>query len=296
MIRLAHATDLHWFTPPSLRRVPGKRLLGTANLYLRGRVHHFDRTVQQAAVQAMLQAEPDIAVITGDLTALALPEEFELARRDLSPLLETVPTLVMNGNHDVYTVGSSKQDRIAERFGPFLHRIEGSRVARLDHDYLTLLALDPCRPHWSASGRLPSEQLDTLRAQLHDPSTTDRVVVIALHYPLLHPDGSLYDKVGHGLRNASDLIALLREAPVRPSAILHGHRHHGYRIDLDLGDAKVPIFNPGTGGQRYEPDHDRAACVNVYGIGPDGAVTVERHRHDGERFVPEPGGAYATGR
>ena len=295
MIRLVHATDLHWFVPPPWRRVPGKRTFGMANLYLRGRVHHFDAAVQQQAVEAMVRAAPDVAVLTGDLTAQALPEEFEAARVALDPLLRAAPTLVMNGNHDVYTRGAAREDRIARAFGPWLHRGDGG-LARLDVDWLTIFGLDPCRPHWSASGLVPAAQLDALARALRDPGLDGRVVVLALHYPLLHPKGVLYDGAGHGLRNAAALIDLLRAAPHRPRAVLHGHRHHGYRVDLELGDATIPVFDPGSGGQAHDAVRDRAACVNVYEIEPDGAISVERLRHDGLRFAPEPGGAYATGR
>lgn len=296
MIRLVHATDLHWFLPPPLSRIPGKRLLGTANLYLRGRAHHFDREVQQAAVRDMLAQEPDLAVITGDLTAQALPEEFALARADLQPLLSEVPTLVMNGNHDVYTTGAARADRIAQHFGAHLHLVGQSRIGRLDHEFVTVLSLDPCRPHWSASGVVPQPQLRELASLLRSPELASRVVVLALHYPVLHPSGAIYDKPGHGLRNASALIDLLRSSPKLPAAILHGHRHHGYQVELELGDRSVPIFNPGTGGQRFEAEHDLAACFNVYAISPQGRISVERLRHDGQRFEPESGGAYATGR
>ena len=132
MLRIAHATDIHWFVRPRLSRLPGKRLLGSANLYLGRRRHHFDRDVQDALIAHMLALEPDAVVITGDLTAQALPEEFALAREQLQPVLDRFPTLVQNGNHDVYTGGSARDRRLAEHFGPWLHVPEGDVVARLD--------------------------------------------------------------------------------------------------------------------------------------------------------------------
>jgi 3',5'-cyclic AMP phosphodiesterase CpdA len=295
MTRIAHATDLHWFVPPTWRRLLGKRTLGTANLYVRGRVHHFSRDVQRAAVAQLCALEPDVVVITGDLTAQALPREFELAREDLAPVLDRFPTLVMNGNHDVYTLGSARKDRISRHFRPWLHRLP-SGIARLDVAGVTLIGLDPCRPHWSASGVVPQQQLDALEGTLARGELDAQPWLLALHYPILHPSGVLYDRLCHGLRNAQSLIDVLRRAPRAPSAILHGHRHHGYTVDLDVGDSTVPIFNPGAGGQAYEVAQDRAACVNLYTIGEAGAVDVQRYRHDGDRFCAEPGGAYATGR
>jgi 3',5'-cyclic AMP phosphodiesterase CpdA len=269
-----------------------KRWLGTFNLYALGRRHHFDREVQRALVQHTVDLEPDVVVVSGDLTAQALPEEFEIAREALEPILERIPTLVLPGNHDVYTAGSAREKRFEAVFGPWAHREEGG-LARLDLGRLTLLGLDPCRPHWSASGRIPDEQLAALAQTLASPSLSDRDLVLALHYPVLDRRGQLYTSIEHGLRNAADLVNTLKAAPRRPRAILHGHKHHGYRVDLDLGDVRVPIFNPGSGGYVYDARHDRAACMNVYEL--QGDVSVSRYRYDGHRFSTELPVAYASG-
>ena len=293
-MRIAHATDIHWFEPPSLGRLLSKRLIGSANLYLAGRRHHFDRGVQSALVDALAEARPDVLVITGDLTAQALPEEFEAARLALAPVLDAQPTLVQCGNHDVYTRGARDARRLEGTFGPWMHPTPAG-IARLDVGPLTVLGLDPNRPHPLASGYVPPAQLDALARSLREVPP-DRAVLLAQHYPVLDRRGRVYDGVEHGLRNAAELIDVLRAAPRRPDLIIHGHVHHGFRATLDLGDASVPVFNPGSGGYAWLPEEDRAACFNVYDVTPGQPVGVERLRYDGRRFAPEPGGPYATGR
>jgi len=292
-VRIAHFTDVHWFCPPPWRRMSGKRLLGTFNLYALGRRHHFNAEVQAALVTFALSLEPDLVIISGDLTAQALPEEFKLALNTLDPLLQRVPSMVLPGNHDVYTRGSAIERRFEHTFGPWTHR-EPSGLARLDMGNLSILGLDPCRPHWSASGRVPQEQLQALADTLGDATERGRTFLLALHYPILDRRGKLYNSLEHGLRNAADLVEVLRRAPIRPVAIVHGHKHHGYRVNLDLGDAIVPIFNPGAGGYTHDEHHDRAACMNLLNLA--NTVEVERFRWDGSRFLTESGGAYATGR
>ena len=79
-------------------------------------------------------------------------------------------------------------------------------------------------------------------------------------------------------------------------AVLHGHEHHGFRVDVPTGGGPVPILNPGSSGYAHLPNQDRTAHFNVYTV-EDGSLTgVGRRRYDGDRFIPEPGGAYATGR
>ena len=112
--RIAHVTDIHWMVQPPLARLPGKRLIGSANLYLRGRRSHFCENVQSELMRHVLRLKPDALLISGDLTAQALPAEFEKAKRELQPVLEAIPTFLINGNHDVYTVGAQQERRIEQ--------------------------------------------------------------------------------------------------------------------------------------------------------------------------------------
>jgi 3',5'-cyclic AMP phosphodiesterase CpdA len=293
-LRLAHATDLHWMVPPPLSRLPFKRLIGSANLYLAGRRHHFDPAVQDALVAALVAVAPDALLISGDLTAQALPAEFDVARSKLEHLLQRQPSLVQRGNHDVYTHGAVRDRRHERAFGAWAHGGPHA-IARLDVGHLTILGLDPNRPGLLAAGRLPDDQLAALPGAL-DAVPADRSLVLSLHYPLVDRHGAIYDGVEHGLANARALIATLRAARRRPDLIVHGHVHHGFRAALDVGDASIPICNPGAGGYAWIPKTQRAACFNVYTVQPGQPVEVERWRFDGEQFSPEPGGAYATGR
>lgn len=166
---------------------------------------------------------------------------------------------------------------------------------RLEQPGLTVLGLDPNRPHLTASGWIPPDQLSALADALPRVPDDHRLLLV-LHYPVVDRHGALYAHWEHGLRNASDLVAVLRAAPRAPDGILHGHVHHGYRAAVDLGHTQVPTFNPGSGGYAWMPGADRAACFNVYHLSAQGLERVERFRYDGADFIEEPGGAYASGR
>ena len=294
-MRIAHATDIHWMTTPPLRRLSGKRLLGSANLYLGGRRHRFSEEVQSRLVDHIVDLSPDLVVITGDLTAQALPEEFEKARTALAPVTGSLPTLISPGNHDVYTQGSMREQRFYKYFSHWAGRGPAGVVGRLEVGSTTVLGLDPNRPtSLHASGLLPDEQLTELAEILTEPGLAQRSLVLALHYPVLSPSGAIYDNPRHGLRNARALIDVLRQAPKRPDLILHGHIHHGYHRELDLGDAKVPTHNCGSSGYVRNERQGRGAAMNLYTLTPGEAVQVERFCYNGTHFMPEPGGAYAT--
>lgn len=294
-MRIAHATDIHWFCPPSVDRLFGKRLLGTANLYLRGRRHDFDEAVQTALVDKIVSLEPDMVAITGDLTAQALPAEFAKARAALQPVLDRFPTFVIPGNHDVYTTGARDEARIRSTFDPWMF-LDNGPVSRFDLDGVTVLGLDPNRPTFlDASGELPAEQLTALRDELAKPDLADRRVVLCVHYPVVDRHGEVYDNGHHGLINANALIEVLENAPKRPDMILHGHEHHGFRASVTLSDTAVPTFDCGSSGYAFMPKKKRAGAMCLYTLSAEG-IGVERFLYDGEGFSAEPGGAYATGR
>ncbi|MFT6142453.1 MAG: 3',5'-cyclic AMP phosphodiesterase CpdA [Myxococcota bacterium] len=295
-VRIAHATDIHWTLKPALRRLASKRLLQQVNQVIGRRAKHFTRDVQDSLMDHLVDLAPDGLFITGDLTTTALEEEFVLARRCLEPVLSAMPTLIIPGNHDVYTRKSQSTHRMFKTFGPWMGLDSAAApLARLDVGDVTLLGLDPTRPHpVLSSGRVPQPQLDRLVDQLN--SLADRAVVLGLHYPILDRRGDLYNGLNHGLLNAAGLQGALTSASHLPVAILHGHEHHGFTVDLDCGGRTVPIYNSGSSGYANLPVKRRAAAMCVYTVEDGALVDVERYLHTAEGFKPEPGGAYATGR
>ncbi|MEZ4236500.1 MAG: metallophosphoesterase [Myxococcota bacterium] len=295
-MRIAHATDIHWFTPPSLRDFAPKRVIGTLNLYARGRRHMFADTVQSQLVAHIQSLEPDLVLITGDLTAQALPSEFAKARDALAPLLTSHASLVLPGNHDVYTPGSVRHGLFAQTFAAWsgVPDPAGSGLVRVDVGNLTAIGLDPNRPTWiTAAGKVPRAQLARLAALLADPELADRHVVLGIHYPIVDHTGALYDEPTHGLLNAQALVDVLDQAPKRPLFVACGHVHRGFLAPLVLSDgARVPIVDCGSSGHSYA--ERRHASMGLYDIDDDGQVTFRRHVHDGERFVPEVGGPFAA--
>lgn len=296
-MKIAHATDIHWFKPPAVTDLTYKRLLGTANLMLRGRKAHFDVATQTALVEHICAQDPDLVIISGDLTAQALDSEFETAREALRPVLDQFPTFIVPGNHDRYTTRSQTELSMERHFEEWMH-LNDAGIGRLDIENVTVLGLDPNRPTWfNATGVLPQGQLDALEAELAKEELRTAFIILVIHYPVLGPSGSIYDNWHHGLLNVQALVDVLERSPNRPGLIVHGHKHHGYTVPLKLSatDQAIPIFNCGSSGYARTPDGKRAGATNVYTIA-DGALTsTERYIYDGDRFAPEPGGLYQSG-
>ncbi|MEY3211124.1 MAG: hypothetical protein RIT28_1605 [Pseudomonadota bacterium] len=294
-MRVAHLTDLHVMRPPSLGELTVKRLLGSANLYVMGRNSHFTEAAQQAAVAAVARLNPDALLCSGDLTAQALPAEFEAAAALLTPLFSRQPTALIPGNHDTYTPDTFLNRTIEERFGQWTGKGDWPRLHLLG-DAVACVALDVCRAQWIlSSGFIDEGQLDGLDTLLRDDRLRGRFVFVMLHYPLRNRRGEPYGPATRNLENAATLEALLLKHAGRVGAVVHGHEHHGFRSALQGDGVQIPILNPGAAGYAYLPKKGRTAHLCVYTV-EDGALRdVERLRFDGQDFVPEPGGAWASG-
>lgn len=278
-MRFVHLSDLHWQTAPTLRDLPGKRILGTANLYLRGRRRHFSAETADAAVRAAWALAPDAVVISGDLTAQALKAEFVRAKEALRPMISALPSLVVPGNHDVYTLGSTRERRFELYFGEWC---QPEPLSRLDTPAAVFLGLHASRPGVLASGVLPDPQLEALRRTLETPDSQGRPLFLVIHHPVVGRDAGLYTKATHGLRNAERLWAILDGAAWRPAAILSGHVHLGYVASRALSWGTLPQFVAGAGGQ--VPHDGRTATFLLYTTDSAGLLRAERYSLGSEGF------------
>ncbi len=293
-MRVVHLTDLHVQTRPQLGELFGKRLLGTANLYLLGRRAKFDPAAQRAAVQTALELEPDLVIITGDLTAQGTVSEFAAARELLDPLLSRVSCAILPGNHDLYCEDAKVEDRMGQTFGEWMG--PKRRLPYLvQHGEVAVLAIETCHPHLLSSGRVPPGELQAAVGMLAGLPSPRPFVFLALHYPLRNRDGAPYGPATRALDNAGAVEDFLL-ATTKVDAVLHGHEHHGFRTELPTAAGPIPVLDPGASGYAFLPDQDRTAHLNCYEVDARGLHEVKRYRFDGRQFLAEPGGAYATGR
>jgi len=275
-------------TVPHLSELRPKRVIGTANLYLGGRRHHFSREVQEAAIAAACSQKPDLTLITGDLTAQGLDAEFSEARRLIAPLSEGSDLFVIPGNHDIYVEETVPGARMRAHLGewmppttPGLARFGGASA----------LHLETCHPTWLSDGATDPAQLDDARPLLAE---AEGFLFLCLHYPLRDRRGQPYGPARRANRNASDIEQWLLGQD-RVDAILHGHEHHGFRAEIETGSGSVPILNPGASGYAWLPSRGRTAHFCIYTVSDRQLVSVERFAWNGSEFLPEAGGPYATG-
>lgn len=302
-MRLAHISDVHFYAFPGLKGAIGKRALGLANLYVGGRRGHFGGDTIPMLVEDVLAQRPDALAITGDLTAMAHDEEFEMVLDAFRDLFARLPVCIVPGNHDFYTLAAAR-DRVMERhLGPWMaggrwdpdaRRWTGPREGEpirwpvlFEVSGVCLVGVNPCRPSLSATGRFSEGELERLEALLARLRGEGRFVFLLCHYPLLTPDGAPYLRRGHNLLDLHDLLAVLRRQPV--GAVLHGHEHEWYTVSMPVPDGEIPIFNCGSSGYARR-DPRRTAGFFVYEVENGTLVSARRRTLFPHGFADDPVG------
>lgn len=270
---IAHLSDLHvrGDEPLSLNRLFNKRATGYVNLRFRRGSVHKTWAVQALARELRAQGVDHVA-ITGDISNLALEDEFAAARRVIEEdlALSSDQVSLVPGNHDVYTRGSMHKRRFAHYFAPYLtgdvpdaaidHPAGPFPFVRLRGD-VALVGLSsavPSPPMFSY-GRLGEEQRDALRRLLVSPPLRHRYVVALLHHPPYNPPSPL-----KALRNGLHDAVALRACFPAPALLLHGHLHErmlrgepGALQSCGATSASLLDEHParGAGFNLYEVDH-----------------------------------------
>ena len=238
-MRFLHCSDVH-VTGEYLTKglsLGWRRVPALGELYVRGRARHFKHaaeTVRQIAADAT-RHQVDHLIVSGDLTAYALEEEFDGARAALEPWVsDPRRCTVIPGNHDTYTPGAVRARRFERRFGHLLvsdlpqHTREGPfpfvRLLGEEAAVVGLLsARVPLVPGFSF-GVIGKRQLEGLDAVLADPKLSGRAVLVVVHHAPLNQHGQP-DRRLHGLH---DYPALFERLHGPRFAVLHGHIHHRY--------------------------------------------------------------------
>ncbi|NNM34012.1 MAG: 3',5'-cyclic-nucleotide phosphodiesterase, partial [Gemmatimonadetes bacterium] len=112
----------------------------------------------EAFLATAARVEPDLVVVSGDLTQRAKVREYEIAR-DLLAALAPLPVVVTPGNHDVPLY------RVWERlFAPYRnwHRFVSPELDSVTHTpEATVVALNSSAPRRAiVSGRVDSHQME----------------------------------------------------------------------------------------------------------------------------------------
>jgi len=276
--RFAHFSDPHlplspgW--PSGAGVFAGKRLLGLLSWRLkRRRIHRpeiLDRLLADVAAYA-----PDHSVVTGDLTNIALPDEFTRARTWLDQVGPPDRVSVVPGNHDAtvsvpWAIGLGQWQPWLSGDAP---DDEGFPFVRLRGPvaFVGVSTATPSLP-LLATGTVGADQAARLEHVLAALGRRDLFRVVLMHHPPL--------RVGHSERKALRDRARVQGVLARVGAelVLHGHHHRNHIGSLRGPGAPVPVIGVSS-----------ASAASVAGAEPARwiAFTVTRPMAGGWRLAAE---------
>jgi 3',5'-cyclic AMP phosphodiesterase CpdA len=289
-MRLAHFSDLHLLSHDGARwlELANKRWIGAMNL-LSNRSRHYHVDAFDDMVSDLNASGVDHVLCTGDVTNLALRQEFEFARGKFDRLaLGPAGVTVIPGNHDAYV--AEGVPLFAELFAEFAAgdpgwawtaadaatdegRDEGPDelrwpIVRVRGD-LALIGTSTSRatPWFTAYGRLGAGQLARLGAVLRDPRLAGKARVVAIHHP---PAGKRAESRIRGLRDHAAFAAVIAEAGA--DLIVHGHEHRDMTEALPGPSGPVPVRGIAS-GTYFHNKPERVARYRIYELGAGGVVS-----------------------
>ncbi|HVF30966.1 MAG TPA: metallophosphoesterase family protein [Pyrinomonadaceae bacterium] len=227
-----------------------------------------DAAVVERLVEKVEELEPDLVVVSGDLTQRARRIQYRAARAFLDRLPR--PQLVVPGNHDV---------PLYDVFNRFLNPLRRYKKFITDDlapehidDEIAVFGVNTARSLTIKGGRVSEEQVEELLGKLC-PVEEAKTKLIVTHHPFDLPEGFDEDDI---VGRAKTMMPKLVECGA--DIFLAGHlhvshiTHSAHRYRLENGYSAL-VIQAGTAASRRERGEDNS--FNVLEI--DRAVlTVKR--------------------
>lgn len=228
----------------------------------------FDGELMDHVVEEVLDLQPDLVVIAGDLTSEGYAPEFRQAKRYIDKLAD-LELLVIPGNHDLKNVGFlhfrdafGRSDRVIRM--PF-NKPDGSPPDR----FATVVAINSSKPDL-AEGEVGHTKYDWIRQSFEWP---DDYRIFVLHHHLVPVPGTGRER--NIVWDAGDVLALLAELHV--NLVLCGHKHVPNVWQLQ----EMLLVNSGTASSHRVRGYTRPS-YNVIEISDERVRVVQRYPSLGE--------------
>ena len=217
-----------------------KRALGYLSWRRKRRFEH-RREVLDAMQRDLKHNAPDQLLITGDLTHIGLPLEFEQARDWLQQLGDPSRIALVPGNHDA-CVAAPWENTFA-LWQPYMAADDasGEQISfpslriRGEIAFIGLSTACP-KPPLMATGTVGEAQLSRLPAVLQAARDKNLFRVVYLH----HCPVAGQEKWRKRLTDAAELQAVLEENGAE--LVLHGHGHRAQYSELQTEHGSLPVI------------------------------------------------------
>lgn len=248
-----------------------KRILGYFSWRMHRRTEHRPEILEHL-VEDLQRKQPDHIVITGDLTHLGLPMEFQEAKQWLAGLGPASGVTVIPGNHETYV--ATDWDETLALWAPYILSDNGGQIQngyesrrsdtfpsvriRGNVAFIGLSSAHPTYP-FLATGSLDDAQLTKLEEILVDLGRQQLCRVVLIHHPPL--TGMV--RWRKSLTNAKDLQAILSRCGAE--LVLHGHAHRSIMTSLLTPTQAIPVVGVPS-ASAVGASSDRRARYHLYHV------------------------------
>ena len=239
---------------------------------------HFGRTdpaVLESLNRAVVEAKPDVVVVSGDLTQRARSHEFAQARDFLANLPH--PQIIVPGNHDMPLYNVLK--RWLMPLSNFRRYIGGDPVPFYADDEIAVLGLNTARAFAIKNGRINRSQV-AKTCDRFSAIGKNALRVVVTHHPFAVPEG---DNPKAIVGRAQMAMAAFADCKV--DVVLSGHLHLSRAITsetLFAGRHAALLVQAGTSSSTRR--RQEANAFNLLRI-DSGRLLIEQHSWSSQDFA-----------
>tara|TARA_R110000850_G_scaffold4312_21_gene19952 strand:+ start:2412 stop:3287 length:876 start_codon:yes stop_codon:yes gene_type:complete len=198
MARIAHLSDIHF----------------GAN----------DPNIVAATIDWLKERQPDLVIISGDLTQRARERQFRDAAGYLRALRENGHRLlVIPGNHDVPLYDVIR--RFASPLGRYKRLISDDLCPWVETDEAAILGINTARSLTIKDGRINEEQMQLIRRRF-DGVAASKTRILVTHHPLFAMPIGKGNELSEAVGRHEDALQAINDAGVHVT--LAGHFHRTY--------------------------------------------------------------------
>lgn len=233
--------------------------------------------VMRALIDLAQRMQPDLLVLSGDITQRAKPSQFKAAREFMDRL--GAPMLAIPGNHDIALFNVA-----ARLFWPYANF---SRAFGVDLEAvhscpnLLVLCVNTTRAHRHKHGEVSPAQIERVALRLKSASA-QQLRVVAVHQPMAvqRPEDAVHRVRGHA-------AALQCWADAGADIVMGGHIHLPYVMQIPTLSRPVWAVQAGTAvSSRVRPGIPNSVNVLHWGGSeqadlPSGNLRIEQWDFDG---------------
>jgi 3',5'-cyclic-AMP phosphodiesterase len=206
---------------------------------------HFVPSLLTRAIDEINELNPDIVIITGDLTANGFRREYDTVKNYLSPI-RCKNLIIQPGNHDSRNVG-------------YIHfeDIYGERYKSFDHGKIKIVAADSSEPDLD-NGQIGREYYKWIKSEFSKTAEDGIFKIFSMHHHLLPVPNTGRER--NIVNDAGDVLEVLVDSNV--DLVLCGHKHVPYiwRIEDMLLITTGTVSSLRLRG-RIEPNYN---IMNIY--------------------------------